>query len=60
MTIAIIGGRSARQFDRLEFRRQDHFQQFNVVGVIQDQVLDTRGWVQALPSLINVSPCPSM
>jgi hypothetical protein len=42
MTIAIIGGRAARQFNRPKFRRQDHFQQFDVVRVIQDQVLDAR------------------
>ena len=29
-------------FDRLELRRQDHFQQFDVVGIIHDQMLDPR------------------
>ena len=33
---------SARQFHRLELRRQDHFQQFDVVGIVHDQMLDAR------------------
>ena len=32
----------SRQFHRLELRRQDHFQQFDVVGIIHDQMLDPR------------------
>ena len=31
-----------RQFHRLEFRRQDDFKQFDVVGIIQDHVADAR------------------
>ena len=44
----------------LNSARQDHLQQFHVVGIIEDHVRMRGGWVQQPPSFISVSPWPSM